>query len=544
MSELPHGWAETTIGEVASYVSRGRSPKYVEHSELPVINQRCVRWSGIEDQHLKFVDPQTWDLWDADRFVRSGDVLWNSTGTGTIGRAALYSGLKSYERAVVDSHVTIVRVNESIEPSFLFRFIQSPNVQDLIEDMQSGSTNQVELNRSEIIGTTIPLPPLPEQRRIVAKLDDLTARTARARVNLDRIPTLIARYKSRLLALAFSGELTAGWRQANGALGGDGHRLPPGWAEARLGEISEIQGGIQVGKKRTIPDSLIEVPYLRVANVQRGWLNLSQIKTIAVTARERDRLLLKPGDILMNEGGDRDKLGRGWIWNGEIPVCIHQNHVFRIRLSDNDFPPEYISHYANENGQRYFFDEGTQTTNLASISKSKVAALPVPIPPTAEATEIVRLIDSAFGWLDRMEADYQAAAKLLPKLDAAILTKAFRGGLVAQDPADEPAGVLLDRMRENRAGGGKQTRTRKPRKSKETAEMARRLIEVLSEAADWLPAQEAFHRCGVADGAQTDEIEGIYAELRALDKAGRISVEPVLDPRGRKLHDRLKLRIA
>src|SRR5262249_55416179 len=153
-------------------------------------------------------------------------------------------------------------------------------------------------------------------------------------------------------------------------------------------EISQIQGGIQVGKNRPASAVLVEVPYLRVANVQRGWLNLNEIKTLGVTAEERDRLLLQDGDILMNEGGDRDKLGRGWIWQAQIPVCIHQNHVFRIRLYDRDFPSEYVSHYANENGQRYFIDQGTQTTNLASISKRKVAALPVPVPPTDEAMEI------------------------------------------------------------------------------------------------------------------------------------------------------------
>ena len=142
MSELPIGWVETTIGEVAPYVSRGRSPKYADRSDLPVINQKAVRWLGIEEQHLKFVDPTTWHQWDADRFVRRGDVLWNSTGTGTIGRATIFTGLPSFDRAVVDSHVTIVRPGPAVEPRYLFSFIRSPTVQDQIADMQSGSTNQ------------------------------------------------------------------------------------------------------------------------------------------------------------------------------------------------------------------------------------------------------------------------------------------------------------------------------------------------------------------------------------------------------------------
>lgn len=245
----------------------------------------------------------------------------------------------------------------------------------------------------------------------------------------------------------------------------------------------------------------------------------------------------------MNEGGDRDKLGRGWVWKGQIPVCIHQNHVFRIRLRDKEFPSEYISHFANENGQRYFFDQGTQTTNLASVSKGKVEGLPFPVPPTDEAVEIVRLIDSTFNWLDRMAADHGAASKLLPKLDTAILAKAFKGELVPQDPNDEPAVLLLQRIAEQRAQGTKtQTRPPKPIGIKAPRIMKRDIEDVLADAGDWLNAQEAFRLCGIADGAETEAIEIIYAKLRELDKAGRLDVMPVADAKGYKQFDRLKLK--
>lgn len=547
MSELPKGWAEATIGDLAEYVSRGRSPKYVERSDLPVINQRCIRWHGVDEEHVKFVDPATWSQWGEERYVLRDDILWNSTGTGTIGRAALFVNLPSFDRAVVDSHVTIVRSGKAIDPAYLFGFIRSPAVQDKIEDMQSGSTNQVELNRGEIVETRVPVAPLAEQRRIVVKVDELAARTDRARKELDRIPSLIARYKSAVLSLAFTGDLTKDWRGLRGEVTGSDSELPACWTMKLLEEISEIQGGIQVGKKRSATVNLVDVPYLRVANVQRGWLNLDEIKTISVTAEERDRLLLRDGDILMNEGGDRDKLGRGWVWREEVPACIHQNHVFRIRLFDKGFPSEFVSHYANENGQRYFIDQGTQTTNLASISKRKVAALPVPIPPNEEAIEIVRRIESAFGWLDRMTADHAAAARLLPKFDAAILAKAFRGELVPQDPNDEPASVLLGRIEAERERQPPKVRAKRPRTTaSEESQMAiaKTIEQVLTEAGDWVPAQTAFQRCGIGDQAPTEEIEQLYAELRDLDSAGRLDAEAVTDDRGRKRFDRLRLKAA
>jgi type I restriction enzyme S subunit len=205
---------------------------------------------------------------------------------------------------------------------------------------------------------------------------------------------------------------------------------------------------------------LLELPYLRVANVQRGWLDLREIKTIEVTAKEADALFLRQGDVLMNEGGDRDKLGRGWVWDGQIHDCIHQNHVFRVRLASGTVPPRFLSYYANEFGQKHFFDEGKQTTNLASISKSKLSAMNVPVPPFKEAIEIVRRIESAFAKIDRLAKEAKRALELVGRLDEAILAKAFRGELVPQDENDEPAEHLLERIRAEREASPKATRGR------------------------------------------------------------------------------------
>ena len=113
------------------------------------------------------------------------------------------------------------------------------------------------------------------------------------------------------------------------------------------------------------------------------------MKEILATEQEIAELALEPGDILFNEGGDRDKLGRGWVWGGELPVCIHQNHVFRARLYDHGLQAKFVSWYANWSGQGFFFDKGKHTTNLASISMSKLRGLPLPVPPIAEQARIV-----------------------------------------------------------------------------------------------------------------------------------------------------------
>jgi type I restriction enzyme S subunit len=207
--------------------------------------------------------------------------------------------------------------------------------------------------------------------------------------------------------------------------------LPKGWSWVTAGSLCEIKGGITLWRKYPEAAKLVSRPYLRVANVQRGWLNLEEIKTIRVTQDEARTLTLRSGDILMNEGGDRDKLGRGWVWEGQITDCIHQNHVFRPRVRNASVPPKYVSYYANAFGRQYFIDEGKQTTNLASISMRKVAALPVPVASPEEMEEVLRRIEAAFAWLDRVAAEHANAARLLPKLDQAILAKAFRSELVS-----------------------------------------------------------------------------------------------------------------
>ena len=106
MSELPTGWAWSTIGELSPYIQRGKSPKYADRSELPVVNQKCIRWTRLETQHLKFIHPEQFDAWDAARRIQPGDVLWNSTGTGTVGRAYLVQERDCTPAKVVDSHVT------------------------------------------------------------------------------------------------------------------------------------------------------------------------------------------------------------------------------------------------------------------------------------------------------------------------------------------------------------------------------------------------------------------------------------------------------
>jgi type I restriction enzyme S subunit len=171
---LPHGWEWVRLGDVCSYIQRGKGPAYVDNSDFFVISQKCVRWTGLDLSQARFIDPESVTKYEAIRLLCEGDILWNSTGTGTIGRACLVPPLVNKQFLVADSHVTVVRPI-GLWSIFLWRWIHSPSVQSQIEGVASGTTNQIELNTSTVISHLFPLPSLEEQHRIVAKVDELMA---------------------------------------------------------------------------------------------------------------------------------------------------------------------------------------------------------------------------------------------------------------------------------------------------------------------------------------------------------------------------------
>jgi type I restriction enzyme S subunit len=174
--DIPASWCWTRLGIVTSYIQRGKSPKYAASDGALVVSQKCVQWRGLDLTVAKHVTLESLADYEDIRFLRDGDLLWNSTGTGTIGRVIRL--VDPPEKLVCDSHVTVVRCLE-VDPEYIRAWLRSDHVYALIEDRAAGSTNQVELTAQMAIGQIVPLPPLAEQHRIVAKVDELMARCDR-----------------------------------------------------------------------------------------------------------------------------------------------------------------------------------------------------------------------------------------------------------------------------------------------------------------------------------------------------------------------------
>ncbi|WP_422466719.1 restriction endonuclease subunit S [Endozoicomonas sp. ALC013] len=207
--------------------------------------------------------------------------------------------------------------------------------------------------------------------------------------------------------------------------------VPEHWIVRRLKHVADLQSGIPKGKDLA-GKITIEVPMLRVANVQDGYLKLNEVHKIHIEPDQLERYELKKGDVLMNEGGDNDKLGRGAVWKGEIAPCIHQNHVFAIR--PKDIEPEWLALLTGSSYAKFhFYRVAKQSTNLASISSSNIKETPLVIPPFEERRAIIDHLKTLMKKYDAIEAQGQDQVRLLTERRTALISAAITGKIDVRD---------------------------------------------------------------------------------------------------------------
>ena len=337
------------------------------------------------------------------RLLTNSSLLVEKSGGGEnqwVGRV-VYPGALPFE-AICSNFIAKLEVASAQHAKFLnylFSALYDSNVNRPHVRQTTGIQN---LALYHYLGVNVALPPLPEQKRITAYLDASCAAIDRAvETKQQQLETLDALRKSIITPAVLSGlsETRPMHETGNVWLS----RIPTGWKLVALKRVSETQTGITLGK--TYEPPLIERPYLRAANVQDGFLDLEKITMIEIPANLAARYELQTGDVLMTEGGDLDKLGRGFPWEGQISGCLHQNHVFAIRTNPRLLLPRFLAYVtASRYGRDYFEATGKRTTNLASTNSTKVDLFPIPLPSVEEQRFIVDHIDKKLDQAKQVDA--------------------------------------------------------------------------------------------------------------------------------------------
>ena len=414
--QLQAGWRNERLEDICRIRSGGTPPK-----GDPALWTGSLPWASGKD--LK--RPRLYDT--IDHITPEAAAAYSEVApAGSV--LALVRGMglaKSFAVSLIDRPMAFNQDLKALIPNagfsgaFLVHALTHSS-RHMLQNVTDAAHGTKRLSQDDLRAFVLPVPPLDEQRTIAQALDLIVAA-----IHNERAAAATA---TRLKATTSRELFTCGLR-TEAQVERDFGRSPASWRPAALSEVSEVQTGAAKGRKFGDAD-VVEVPYLRVANVQDGHLDLRGMKQLRIRRSEIERYRLRDGDVVLTEGGDFDKLGRGFIWRSELSLCIHQNHVFAVRTNPQVLQPEFFAYLAQSHyGKAYFLQVAHKTTNLASINSNKLKAFPVLLPTLEEQRKIVDILDA----LDRKIGIHIKKRVVLEDLFKALLHKLMTGEILVSD---------------------------------------------------------------------------------------------------------------
>ena len=392
-------WPSVPIGEIAYQLRNGKSVKQMPGAGgLPITRIETISSGSIDLSRCGYADLAEDECkgW----ILRDGDILISHINSMKhLGKCAIFENIST--KVVHGMNLLCLRVNQDIaHPKFIFHSLRSRRFISQISTIAKKSVNQASFNISTFQDLEIPLPPLEEQRRIAAILDKASA--------IKSCSEKAARNAADIKASLFDEAFIAHDRH--------GH-----WEQLALGELCDVQGGLQVTSARSAMP--IRVPYLRVANVLRGRLDLAEIKEINCSQPELDRTRLQPKDLLVVEGhGNPNEIGRVAMWTGQPGEMVHQNHLIRVRSKASSLDPEFLCFYLNSRmGRRHLLKRANTTSGLNTISTSVVKSAPIILPPVDEQRSFCETIKN----IAQLEASLLVSSALHAQLSRSLLSESF-----------------------------------------------------------------------------------------------------------------------
>jgi type I restriction enzyme S subunit len=435
--ELPDGWTVSTVGELGQ-VQLGKMLDRAKNQGSPVSYLRniSVRWFDFALEDLKSVRVSDEEL--ARFSVEDGDLFICEGGEP--GRCAVWrngSNTMVYQKALHR-----FRTKGAILPVLLMYRLRQEAEIGRLHEWFSGSTIK-HLTRENFVKFEVPVPPLAEQKRIADKLEAVLGRVDACRARLDRVPALLKRFRQSVLAAATSGKLTEEWRMTNG--------VNDEWESKELGSLTF--DGPKNGLYKSSTSYGQGVRILRIDNFYAGYTSSWEgLKRLTVSDAELNDFGLEVGDIVVNRVNSMSHLGKSALIRDLPEPCVFESNMMRLRLHVTQIMPEFgILVLTSVSGIGQLQQNAKQAVNQASINQTDVKSVKVALPTLPEQQEIVRRVEELFALADRIEARLAVVRRTADRLTPAVLAKAFRGELVPQDPNDEPASVLLERLQSQAA---------------------------------------------------------------------------------------------
>lgn len=437
MSGCPPGWCPARIRELGEVrLGRQRSPGRATGPHMrPYMRAANVTWAGLSLEDVKQMDfsPAEYDVFA----LRKGDVLVGEASGSRleVGKSAVWRG--EVPGACFQNTLIRVRPGEAILSEYLQKHLQHDGRRGALAKIARG----IGIHHLGAAGLTewrIAVAPLAEQKRIVAKLDALLARVDACRQRLGRVPAILKRLRQSVLAAATSGELTGEWREER--------RYAGEWRTTSLGDVLR---DVRYGTAKKCSYEPRATPVLRIPNVASGTVSHEDIKYAEFDDGERRKLELCPGDLLMiRSNGSLGLIGRTAVVSEREAGFLYAGYLIRLRPEPVLVRAPYLALYLESPESRSTIEQmARSTTGVNNINAEEIRRLSIRIPSLTEQDEIVRRTAGLLELAKLAEGRLSQAVARLERAEPAALAKAFRGELVPQDPNDEPASALLDRVR-------------------------------------------------------------------------------------------------
>lgn len=415
LDRLPKGWSAATLGRESWVRARLgwkglKAEEYVDEGGFPMLSTPDIKSRDINFQSAARITKARFDE-SPEIMLQVDDVLLTKDGS-TIGTANIVRDLP--EPTTLNGSIALLTPSKNLDGRFLY-YVTVSRYAQAIFDLLRGGAGVPHLFQRDINQIRIPLPPIEEQRAIADYLDQEAA----------QIDALVAKQEEFIGVLRERRQ-----SQVADAFG------PAGPVGTQLRRVAHIQTGVTLSGEGKAVDPTW--PYLRVANVQMGRVDLSSVKEIRLPHADAAASLLRPGDVLMTEGGDIDKLGRGTVWDGRISPMVHQNHVFAVRANLKRLSPHYLAWWLETSvARKYFYLTAKKTTNLASTNKTVVGRLPMPVPSLNLQDQIVSHLDEQTSRIDTLIAKAEEHIALAKERRAALITAAVTGQIDVRTAAQK-----------------------------------------------------------------------------------------------------------